>query len=195
VRGLGADLVIDYTADQVSERVKELDAVFDTLAARRRSRHSPWSSAAAWWSASAARPTARGRATTCRLVARPAIWMMTARRRRAAAVAGARFAYLFMRPDGAQLPELARWVDAGMLRPVLHRTYPLAEFREAFAELERGHGARQDRRQCLASRGPEGPGDRGCVSAAGDVRETHAPAPSSRRSSGSPLGCHEPSRR
>jgi NADPH:quinone reductase-like Zn-dependent oxidoreductase len=63
---------------------------------------------------------------------------MTAKRRRAAAAAGVRFAYLFMRPDGAQLAELARWIDEGRLRPILHRTYPLAEFREAFAELERG---------------------------------------------------------
>jgi NADPH:quinone reductase-like Zn-dependent oxidoreductase len=46
--------------------------------------------------------------------------------------------YLFMRPDGAQLAELAGWIDAGKLRPILHRTYPLADFREAFAELERG---------------------------------------------------------
>jgi NADPH:quinone reductase-like Zn-dependent oxidoreductase len=68
---------------------------------------------------------------------RPVIWLATARRRRAAARAGARFVYLFMRPDGAQLAELAGWIDAGRLRPVLHRTYPLAEIRAAFAELER----------------------------------------------------------
>ena len=49
-----------------------------------------------------------------------------------------RFVYLFMRPDGAQLAELAGWIDDGKLRPLLHKTYPLAEVREAFAELERG---------------------------------------------------------
>jgi NADPH:quinone reductase-like Zn-dependent oxidoreductase len=43
-----------------------------------------------------------------------------------------------MRPDGEQLAELASWIDAGTLKPIVHRTYPLAEFREAFAELERG---------------------------------------------------------
>jgi len=69
---------------------------------------------------------------------RPAIWLMTSKRRRAAARAGARFAYLFMRPDGDQLAELAGWIDAGAIKPIIHRTYPLAEFREAFAELERG---------------------------------------------------------
>jgi NADPH:quinone reductase-like Zn-dependent oxidoreductase len=37
-----------------------------------------------------------------------------------------------------QLTELATWIDRGTLRPILHRTYPLDEVREAFAELERG---------------------------------------------------------
>ena len=64
--------------------------------------------------------------------------MTTGKRRRAAARAGVKFVYLFMRPDGAELAELAGWIDAGKLRPILHKTYPLAEVREAFAELERG---------------------------------------------------------
>jgi alcohol dehydrogenase len=55
-----------------------------------------------------------------------------------AAKAGARFAYLFMRPDGAQLAELASWIDDGSLRPIVHRAYPFDEVRDAFAELERG---------------------------------------------------------
>jgi len=66
------------------------------------------------------------------------IWLATMGRRRAAARAGVHFAYLFMRPDGVQLAELARWIDDGKLRPILHATFPLAEYREAFAELERG---------------------------------------------------------
>ena len=43
-----------------------------------------------------------------------------------------------MRPDGDELAELARWVDDGSLRAVIHQTYPLAKVAEAFAELERG---------------------------------------------------------
>jgi NADPH:quinone reductase-like Zn-dependent oxidoreductase len=70
---------------------------------------------------------------------RPALWLLTAKRRRAAARAGARFVYLFMRPDGAELAELAAWVDAGRLRPIVHQRYPLTDVRAAFAELERGH--------------------------------------------------------
>jgi NADPH:quinone reductase-like Zn-dependent oxidoreductase len=137
VKALGADEVIDYTKEPVSDRVRDLDAVFDTLGASELEsltvvkrggvvvgiaglpdvtfsrKRLPW-----WASA--------------------AVWLATAKRRRAAARASARFAYLFMRPDGTQLAELSSWVDAGRLKPIVHRTYPLAQFREAFAELERG---------------------------------------------------------
>jgi len=43
-----------------------------------------------------------------------------------------------MRPDGAQLAELTTWLDAGRLRPILQSSYPFADVRDAFAELERG---------------------------------------------------------
>ncbi|MBA2539987.1 MAG: NADP-dependent oxidoreductase [Deltaproteobacteria bacterium] len=69
---------------------------------------------------------------------RPALWLMTGKRRRAANRRGVRFAYLFMRPDGAELAELGAWIDAKKLRPILHATFPLAQFAEAFAELDRG---------------------------------------------------------
>jgi NADPH:quinone reductase-like Zn-dependent oxidoreductase len=43
-----------------------------------------------------------------------------------------------MRPSAEQLDEVAGFVAAGTLKPLIHRTYPLADVREAFAELERG---------------------------------------------------------
>jgi NADPH:quinone reductase-like Zn-dependent oxidoreductase len=65
---------------------------------------------------------------------------MTARRRRAAARAGVRFAYLFRRRVGAQLAELAGWFDERKRRPLLHGTFPftLDGVRAAFRELEGG---------------------------------------------------------
>jgi len=137
VKQLGADAVVDYS--QHERLPTQLDAVFDTLGGA-----SELASLAA---------VARGgivvgvgglpdaafaRAHLPGFV-RPVIWLATGKRRRAARRAGARFAYLYMRPDAAQLAELAGWIDAGRLRPVIHRSYPFAEVGEAFAELERGH--------------------------------------------------------
>lgn len=140
VRGLGADEVIDYTKHEPLPQ--GLDAVFDTLGGA-----SELASIAAVGRGGvvvgvAGLPDAAfGRAWLPAWV-RPGLWLVTGKRRRAAARAGVRFTYLFMRPDGAQLEELAGWIDAGTLRPVLHQTFAPLELepvREAFRELERGH--------------------------------------------------------
>ena len=138
VRSLGADEVIDYTVEAVDAKPHDFDAVFDTLG--------PASELAS------IRATKRGGVVVgvgglpdavfakewLPGFTRPALWLMTGKRRRAAAKAGVRFVYLFMRPDGDQLAELAGWIDAGKLKPLIHKTYPFAEVAEAFAELERG---------------------------------------------------------
>jgi NADPH:quinone reductase-like Zn-dependent oxidoreductase len=136
VRSLGADDVVDYTRHEPLPT--GLDAVFDTLGGA-----SELASLAAVTPGGVVvgiggMPDGVFARAHLPVFTRPVIWLATAKRRRAAARAGARFVYLFMRPDGAELAELAAWIDAGRLRPVLHRTYPLAEVREAFAELERG---------------------------------------------------------
>jgi alcohol dehydrogenase len=136
VRSLGADEIIDYTRSEPLPG--NLDAVFDTLGG-----DSELASIAAVKRGGVVvgvggLPDGAFARAWLPGFARPAIWLMTAKRRRAAARAGVRFVYLFMRPDGGELAELARWIDAGTLRPILHRTYPLAEIHEAFAELERG---------------------------------------------------------
>lgn len=136
VKQLGADTVVDYTKHEALPT--GFDAVFDTLGAE-----SELASLAAVKRGGivvgiGGMPDAAFARERLPVFARPVIWLATGRRRRAASHADARFTYLFMRPDGAQLAELASWIDAGRLKPILHRTYPLAESREAFAELERG---------------------------------------------------------
>jgi len=137
VRQLGADEVIDYT--QEDRLPSEIDCVLDT-----RGGDSELASLAVVKRGGTVvgiggMPDAMFARERLPAFVRPVIWLATARRRRAAARAGARFVYWFMRPDGAELAELGRWIDEGKLRPILHRTYAFAEFREAFAELERGH--------------------------------------------------------
>jgi len=136
VRALGADEIIDYTRSEPLPT--GLDAVFETLGG-----DSELASLAAVKRGGVVvgiggLPDPEFAREWLPFYVRPALWLMTAKRRRVAARTGARFVYLFMRPDGMQLAELAGWIDAGTLRPILHRTYTLAEIREAFAELERG---------------------------------------------------------
>jgi alcohol dehydrogenase len=138
VTSLGADEVVDYTKERLADRVRDLDAVFDTLGGASELEALRLVKRGGIVVGIGGLPDAAFAKKFLPAFARPAIWLMTGKRRRAAAKAGTRFAYLFMRPDAAELAELAGWIDAGRMRPVLHRTYPLAEAREAFAELERG---------------------------------------------------------
>jgi NADPH:quinone reductase-like Zn-dependent oxidoreductase len=137
VKSLGADEVIDYTKERVPDRARELDAVLDTLGASELESLSIVRPGGVVVGVAGLPDVAFAR-DTMPWWAPAGLWLATTKRRRAARRAGVRFVYLFMRPDGAQLSELASWIDAGKLKAIVHRTYPLAEFREAFAELERG---------------------------------------------------------
>lgn len=138
VKSLGADEVIDYTKDKVEDRVRDLDAVFDTLGGASELAALGLVKRGGIVVGIGGLPDGEFARTGMPAWSRPVIWLITGKRRRAAAKAGVRFQYLFMTPDGTQLAELARWIDRGTLRPILHKTYPFAEVAEAFAELERG---------------------------------------------------------
>lgn len=136
VRELGADEVVDYTKNEPLPT--GLDAVFDTLGAQTELASIAAVKPGGTVVGVGGMPDAAFAREWLPAFVRPAIWLATMKRRRAAAKAGVTFVYLFMRPDGAQLAELAGWIDAGKLKPILHKTYPFAESRAAFEELERG---------------------------------------------------------
>ena len=135
VKSLGADHVVDYTKHEPLPR--DLDAVFDTLGTTEKESIAAGKRGGIVVGIGGL-PDAAFARERLSWFARPAIAIATLGRTRAAAKAGVRYRYLFMRPDGQELAELGAWIDAGTLKPVIHRTYPLAEAREAFAELERG---------------------------------------------------------
>ena len=51
---------------------------------------------------------------------------------------GVRYAFFFMRANGVQLKTLSELYDAGVLRPVLDRTFPFDETLDAIAYVEQG---------------------------------------------------------
>lgn len=138
VTSLGADLAIDYTRERLADRVGDLDMVFDTLGGDSELASLALCKRGGVVVGVSGMPDAAFARTHLPAVLRPILWLATGKRRRTAGRLGVTYRHLFMRPDGAQLAELAAWVDDGSLRPILHRSYPLAGAAEAFAELERG---------------------------------------------------------
>lgn len=52
---------------------------------------------------------------------------------------GVRCAFVFIRPSGRQLTEIAELIDAGKMKPIIHTVLPLAEARQAHAISQGGH--------------------------------------------------------
>ena len=143
VESLGADRVIDYRAERFEEVARGVDVVFDTMGGETLER-----------SFQAVKrggrvvginglpdvPTARRMGMKGPAVAVLGLlgWPLQRRARRA----GATYQYLFMEPSGPQLQHLAGLVESGALRPVMDRTFPLEQARDALAHVEAGkaHG-------------------------------------------------------
>lgn len=138
VTSLGADQVVDYTKQPISE-LGEVDGVFDTLGGASELESIRITKRGGTVVGIGGYPDAEFRRGWMPWFTAPAIWLLTRKRTALARSRGVRFVYLFMRPDGAELAQLAAWITDGRLKPVIHQTYPLERVGEAFAELERGH--------------------------------------------------------
>lgn len=116
VRQLGADRVIDYTAEAFDETVSGVDVVIDPVGGTTLER-----------SYRVLRPG--GRLVT--LVAPPGQEM--------AGQYGIEVMFFIVRPHRDQLAHLAQLVDDGRLRPVVAQTFPLDQARQAFENRGREH--------------------------------------------------------
>lgn len=52
---------------------------------------------------------------------------------------GLDYSFLFVRPDGNQLSEIGKLIEAGKIRPVIDRVFPFAETQNALHWLQQGH--------------------------------------------------------
>lgn len=134
VRELGADVVIDYRAQDFAEELSGYDLVLDSLGGENLEKSlrvlKPGGTAIGISGPpDPAFAAARGMNPFLRL----AIAALSGRIRRQAKKLGVTYEFLFMRADGAQLGEIAALVDQGALRPVVAQTYPFARLPEALA--------------------------------------------------------------
>lgn len=139
VKELGADLVLDYTQGDPCAQLKDFDAVYDTLGGPHQASMfktlKPGGilvSIVGPVTEQTAKELGVGRILTFLFK------MMSASTRCLAKRAQARYQFFLMRPDGAQLEVIGNMVDAGKLRPVIDRTYPLEKVHEAMSYLATG---------------------------------------------------------
>ncbi len=140
VRGLGADVVVDYRTQDFADVLSGYDVVVDSRGGENLER-----------SLTVLRPGGQAIGVAgppdpafAEQLGAPrfmgiAMGLLSRKVRRQARELGVSYSFLWMQASGAQLRELAALYDAGHLRPVIDRTFPFDQTLEALAYVERGH--------------------------------------------------------
>jgi alcohol dehydrogenase len=139
VTRLGADVAIDYRLQRFEDVAKDCDVVFDTQGGDTLVRSFACVRPGGVVVSVGGVPDAKfARAWGLNPLLVFALGLMTRKVTAAARKRGARFEYLFMRPDGEQLAQIAALVEQGIINRVIDRTYPLAQAKDALAYSESG---------------------------------------------------------
>ena len=139
VKALGADIVIDYKTQDFTEILSGYDLVLNSQDTETLNKSigilKPGGIAI---SISGPPDPAFAREYGLNPVFGLILRLISAGVRRKARRAGVRYAFLFMRADGAQLARISALIEAGAIRPVIDRIFPFAETNEAIAYVEKG---------------------------------------------------------
>ena len=140
LRALGADVLIDYRSEDFSKRLRDLDMVFDTqggatlLKAFRVTRRGGVIVTIGGIPHRSSLQGVRlppGLGLLLDLVNLPLFALARLKK--------IHYEYLFMKPSGDQLREIAKMVEEGKIRPVVDRTFPFLETQAALDFVKSGH--------------------------------------------------------
>ena len=139
VKHLGADVVVDYKKEDFASVLQDYDVVLNTLGSAILAKSVGVLKAGGKLISISGPPDldfAKG--AKLNLALQLVMRLLSASIRRKAKRRQVSYSFLFMRAEGNQLRELAKLVDAGVIRPVIDKIYPFAEVNEAMAYVESG---------------------------------------------------------
>jgi NADPH:quinone reductase-like Zn-dependent oxidoreductase len=139
VRSLGADEVIDYKKQEFEEVLRDYDAVLGTVRGDSITKSlqilKPKSKVV---SLIGPPDAAFGRARRMNFFMVFLFGLLSCKMIRRARKRHAEYSFLFVHPDGDQLTEIAKLLDAGTIRPVIDKVFPFNQAKEALAYLNKG---------------------------------------------------------
>lgn len=139
VKALGADVVIDYKTQQFESQLSDYDVVLSGLGGDVLEKSLQVLKPGGQLISISGPPTPEF-AEPLRLswLFKQVVRLISRGIRKKSEQKGVSYKFLFMRESGAQLAELAKLVEAGDIKPVVDRTYPLGSTRDALAYVAQG---------------------------------------------------------
>jgi NADPH:quinone reductase-like Zn-dependent oxidoreductase len=139
VRSLGADEVVDYKKQEFEDALRDYDAVLGTVrgdALEKSLRVLKPKSTIVSLIGPPDAAFARARGMNFLMVG--VFGFLSRKIIRLSKKQGVAYSFLFMHPDGCQLAEIGALLDAGRIRPVIDKTFPFEQAKDALAYLEQG---------------------------------------------------------
>ena len=139
VKQLGADIVIDYKKEKFQDVLRDVDVVLNTLGADTLEQSlQVMKPGGRLISISGPPDPAFAKAFGLSWPLVQVMRLLSWRIRKRARQHGVDYSFLFMRPDGAQLQQIATLVEAGTIKPVVDKVFPFEATQDALAYVETG---------------------------------------------------------
>jgi NADPH:quinone reductase-like Zn-dependent oxidoreductase len=141
VRELGADDVVDYRTQRFEQVLSGYDLVLDPLGPDSVRKSLTVLRKGGLVIGLGGPPDPAFATYLGKPLLRPVLALVSGKVRRAAKKLGVRYSFLFMRANGEQLGEITGLVDAGIIRPVVDRTFAFADTPAALEYVDSGRAA------------------------------------------------------
>jgi alcohol dehydrogenase len=139
VKSLGADVVIDYKTQEFEDVLRDCDVVLNSQDGKTLEKSlRVLKTGGKLISISGPPDPAFGKEIGAPWLVRLLMWLLSSGIRRKAKSRAISYSFLFMKANGTQLGEITRLFDAGVIRPVIDRTFPFESTNEAMTYVEAG---------------------------------------------------------
>lgn len=139
VKALGADVVIDYKQQDFANELRDFDVVLNSLGADVLEKSIKVLKPGGQLISLSGPPTAEfAQEQGLSWVLGQVMRLLSSGIRRKARKHGVSYAFLFMRADGVQLQKITSLIEAGVIKPVIDRSFPFESTAEALRFVEQG---------------------------------------------------------
>ncbi|QXG44961.1 NADP-dependent oxidoreductase [Pseudomonas viridiflava] len=139
VKALGADVVIDYKTQRFESLLQGYDVVLNSLGTDELEKSLKVLKPGGHLISISGPPTPKfAEEQKLNGVLKQVMRLLSYGIRRKARKHGVAYSFVFMRANGAQLKEITRLIEAGIIKPILDRTFAFQQTAEALAYVEQG---------------------------------------------------------
>lgn len=139
VKGLGADLVVDYRTQDFEEVLRDYDVVLNSQDGKTLEKSLRVLKGGGKLISISGPPDPEfGKEIAAPGFVKLVMRLLSSGIRRRAQGRGIGYSFLFMKANGKQLREISRLIEAGAIRPVMDRVFPFESTNEALAYVEAG---------------------------------------------------------